>query len=106
MIDMSESKEILKKIKDFNKKSFKDMSPEEVSEFNTEILSNPLVNSIVRINLMTVPNYSPYCGSVECRVVPRTNYKGGQFHCPCCSWVSKFPDDFMALYHGHWCPDQ
>ncbi|QCW23096.1 hypothetical protein HWC35_gp026 [Vibrio phage USC-1] len=103
MIDMTESKEILKKIKEASQKTYKDMSPLEVSEFNTKILQHPLVTGTVRSNLMTIPNYSPYCGGFsECDQMPRTDYKRGQFQCPVCGWRSSFPEEFMSMYRYHW----
>ena len=108
MIDMTESKEILKEIKETSVKEpekpklFRDMTPLEVSEFNTKILSHPLVFSPVRQNLMIRPNYTPYCGNFKYCTLPRTFYDQGQFRCPRCGWVSNFPQDFMELYHSHW----
>lgn len=106
MIDMTESKEILKKIKEASQKAYKDMTPLEVSEFNTNISQHPLINSIVRNNLMTRPNYSPYCGGLgECDSMPRTDYVDGQFECPVCHWRSSFPEAFMKIYRAHWSLD-
>ena len=57
--------------------------------------------SVVRRNLMTVPGYSPYCGAM-CRVMPRTRFNGMQFVCPCCGWVSLFPQEFIDEYKKKW----
>lgn len=58
----------------------------------------------VRENLMTVPNYSPYCGNDKCKFTlwsssnPRTKFNGSQFVCPSCGWTSQFPEDFINRY--------
>ena len=71
---------------------------------------------IVRDNLMHKEGYTGYCGSVPARdengkVIrsticswPRTKFdwKTKQFHCPQCSWVSKFNDDFIERYIAKW----
>jgi len=69
--------------------------------------------TIVRENLMTEPNYTPYCGggggnrpsavSYGCSN-PRTRWdeKLQQFKCPSCSWVSEFPSDFIIRYKKKW----
>jgi hypothetical protein len=54
--------------------------------------------SIVRKNLMSRPNYSPYCGDDKCsRGMPRTKFNGKQFECNC-GWVSGFDDEFITKY--------
>lgn len=58
-------------------------------------------NSFVRNNLMTRPGYSPYCGNM-CGAMPRTEFNGTQFECPCCGWVSEFPKDFINKYKKKW----
>ena len=58
--------------------------------------------SIVRDNLMTREGYSPYCGDISCRVMPRTFFNGKQFVCPHCGWVSQFPSDFIEEYKRKW----
>lgn len=65
-------------------------------------------NSIVRENLMTEANYSPYCGNEKSRFAiggchnPRTKFNGKQFSCPQCGWVSEFPDNFIQRYKAKW----
>lgn len=59
-------------------------------------------NPIVRHNLMNEKNYTPYCGSVGCRVCPRTHFDGEQFFCKQCGWRSSFPADFIAEYKAKW----
>lgn len=57
--------------------------------------------SIVRQNLMKDINYRPYCGSTNLNCYsPRTHYResDGQFICPNCKWISKFPQDFIKKY--------
>ncbi|BCQ23139.1 hypothetical protein NK8_12640 [Caballeronia sp. NK8] len=58
--------------------------------------------SIVRNNLMTQRGYTPYCGSVDCGIMPRTRWNGSQFCCSHCGWTSRFPDDFIAEYKAKW----
>jgi hypothetical protein len=61
-------------------------------------------NSIVRENLITEVNYTPYCGSDSCTYrMPRAkwNSKLNQFSCSC-GWVSEFPDDFIKRYKEKW----
>ena len=54
--------------------------------------------SIVRDNLLTRPNYAPYCGNINCtRGIPRTRFNGNQFECGC-GWVSAFDDEFITEY--------
>jgi predicted RNA-binding Zn-ribbon protein involved in translation (DUF1610 family) len=61
------------------------------------------VISIVRDNLMTIPFYSPLCGSIDpaCSM-PRSKFNGSQFVCPKCGWKSAFPDDFIKEYKEKW----
>lgn len=58
--------------------------------------------SIVRENLMEIDGYSPYCGNMKCRIMPRTKFNGSQFHCKCCGWESKFDDAFINQYKDKW----
>ena len=60
--------------------------------------------SIVRENLMTEKNYSPYCGSNTCKSMPRAKFNGEQFVCPSCGWISEFPIEFIAEYKNKWEP--
>lgn len=63
--------------------------------------------SIVRRNLMTVEDYTPYCGKDKCwGRQPRTFFNGSQFECPCCGWKSRFPDNFISEYKHKWGLDQ
>lgn len=64
--------------------------------------------TIVRENLMTEKNYTPYCGNDKssfqfggCRN-PRTLFNGVQFQCPSCGWRSQFPDEFIDRYKKKW----
>lgn len=59
-------------------------------------------NPIVRKNLMTRAGYSPYCGNMDCRTMPRTEFNGEQFRCSYCGWVSEFPSDFIKKYKAKW----
>ena len=55
-------------------------------------------HSIVRRNLLTDKNYTPYCGNDNCKYdLPRTSWNGNQFQCRC-GWVSRFPEDFIDKY--------
>lgn len=61
--------------------------------------------SIVRENLMTKEGYTPYCGNNDSSCYnPRTVYRpvDGQFICPHCKWISKFPKDFIDRYKQRW----
>ncbi len=61
-------------------------------------------NPIVRNNLMTQPNYTPYCGNVKCKHgLPRTQFvvDSGQFQCTC-GWLSSFPKEFISEYKKVW----
>jgi len=58
--------------------------------------------SIVRRNLMTEKNYTPYCGNGGGCHMPRTYFKDDQFNCPACGWVSQFPEDFIQEYKIKW----
>ena len=67
--------------------------------------------SIIRDNLMTQPNYTPYCGNdksildnpspIGCDN-PRTFFNGKQFQCPQCTWVSSFDEEFITKYKTKW----
>lgn len=56
--------------------------------------------TIVRQNLMDEVRYRPYCGEEKGCYNPRTEYRSvdGQFICPNCKWISKFPEDFIKRY--------
>lgn len=58
--------------------------------------------SVVRDNLMTIPNYTPYCGSLHCTTLPRTVWTGEQFKCPHCGWVSRYDEKFINEYKIKW----
>ena len=58
--------------------------------------------SIVRNNLMTQKNYTPYCGNIKGCSMPRTKFNGKQFDCPCCKWQSMFEEKFITEYKTHW----
>ena len=58
--------------------------------------------SIVRRNLMERKGYSPYCGSDDCRMAPRTSFRHDQFVCPHCGWISSFPKEFINEYKVKW----
>jgi len=45
--------------------------------------------------LMTCEGYSPYCGNLNCRQMPRTLFDGEQFVCWCCGWRSSYPSEFI-----------
>lgn len=54
--------------------------------------------SIVRNNLLTQLNYTPYCGNVSCVFgLPRTTFNGRQFVCAC-GWKSEFEPEFIEQY--------
>lgn len=56
--------------------------------------------SIVRNNLLNQYNYTPYCGSVDCKHgMPRTRFNGEQFACTC-GWQSKFESEFIEQYQS------
>ena len=67
-------------------------------------------STIVRENLMTIKDYTPYCGNNLSRYEkggcnnPRTIYIKGleQFQCPHCQWLSTFPKDFIIRYKEKW----
>jgi len=54
--------------------------------------------SLVRENLLSRLNYTPYCGGERCRVMPRAYFNGSQFQCSSCGWVSKFEPEFIEAY--------
>lgn len=58
--------------------------------------------TIVRKNLMTQKGYTPYCGNMNCTVMPRTFFNSKQFKCTRCTWVSQFPEDFITSYKEKW----
>jgi hypothetical protein len=49
--------------------------------------------SIVQNNLLSDPNYTPYCA--VCTTTIRTDFDGEQFVCSKCGWRSALPEDFM-----------
>lgn len=61
--------------------------------------------SIVRENLMTEKQYTPYCGAGQycTKKMPRTRWDGdlSQFVCQC-GWRSQFPGDFIKRYKKQW----
>jgi hypothetical protein len=59
--------------------------------------------SVIKNNLMTVPNYTPYCGNeTGLCPLPRTHFDGEQFFCKHCGWRSGFDADFIAEYKAKW----
>lgn len=54
--------------------------------------------SLVRENLLSRLNYTPYCGGEHCRVMPRTSFNSSQFQCSSCGWVSRFEPEFIEAY--------
>lgn len=54
--------------------------------------------SIVRENLLTRLEYTPYCGNEKCKDMPRTSFNGKQFKCGSCHWESKFEQEFIEQY--------
>jgi hypothetical protein len=64
--------------------------------------------SIVRNKLMTVKDYTPYCGNnISRRLIngcsnPRTKFNGQQFCCPECKFITSFPIDFIEKYKEYW----
>jgi len=56
------------------------------------------MTSLIRDNLMSRPNYTPYCGNNACRLnMPRTHFKDNQFQCNC-GWKSEFDQIFINQY--------
>jgi len=54
--------------------------------------------SIVRQNLLTQKDYTPYCGNNHCSVLmPRSRFNGHQFECVC-GWKSSFEPEFIEQY--------
>lgn len=83
------------------KKILKKVKAGETISSNEEgaVYRHPLVGTTVRCNILTRPNYTPYCGNYgECSELPRTSYDGEQFVCSNCGWRSKFHPDFLKLY--------
>lgn len=62
------------------------------------------MESTIRKNILEIPEYTPYCGSLRCKPGisitrwPRTFFNGTQFECAKCGWVSKFPKSFIEKY--------
>ena len=55
-------------------------------------------DSVVRQNLMSYKNYTPYCGSNGCDSNwPRTMFKDDQFECSC-GWRSNYEPFFIEEY--------
>lgn len=52
----------------------------------------------VRKNLLTRLEYTPYCGNIKCKDVPRTSFNGKQFKCSSCGWESTFEQEFIDKY--------
>ena len=74
---------------------------ENYCSLNDEIMTE---KTIVRDNLMTQKDYSPYCGNDICKYcMPRTRWHSEkeQFICNC-GWVSEFPLDFIERYKKKW----
>ena len=64
-------------------------------------------NFIIRINLLTDPKYTPYCGNyipgaISSCSLPRTVFNGEQFVCPECGYTTEFPEDFISYYKQKW----
>lgn len=58
--------------------------------------------SVVRYNILTRPNYSPYCGASKCSYgILRTSFDGKQFSCKC-GWQSGFEPEFIEQYKAKW----
>lgn len=58
------------------------------------------MSDIVRENLLTVPNYTPYCGKgyYECGYrLPRLKFDGEQFKC-FCGYRTNFEAEFIQEY--------
>lgn len=54
--------------------------------------------SLVRENLLTQLNYTPYCGNASCVFsMPRTAFNGNQMECRC-GWQSQFEPEFIEQY--------
>lgn len=51
--------------------------------------------SIVRNNLLSDPNYAPYCMGNNCRVMDRLVFTGKQFQCRSCGYITEFDADFI-----------
>jgi hypothetical protein len=66
--------------------------------------------SIVRKNLMTIMDYTPYCGNNLSRYNPKGcnnprtiwSKEKEQFYCPRCFWTSTFDDEFIKGYKTKW----
>lgn len=58
--------------------------------------------SIVRLNLLTVPGYAPFCGNELCTRSCRTVFSpdAGQFCCQC-GWQSDFSEEFIKAYRSY-----
>ena len=53
------------------------------------------LGSDVRRNLLTRKGYTPYCGNMDCRTMPRTQFTGTQFKCHSCGWESSYEPEFI-----------
>ena len=58
--------------------------------------------SVIKENLMSRKGYTPYCGDLLCRLMPRTVIIDGQFYCPACAWESDFDEKFIEEYLAKW----
>lgn len=69
-----------------------------VNNLSKDTIDKLCTTSIVRRNLLTRKNYSPYCGKDRCEQGwPRTTFNGNQFQCKC-GWVSNIEESFMEVY--------
>lgn len=63
-----------------------------------EIAMMQIDRGVVEINMLTVPNYTPYCGRPVCKYIwPRTKFNGSQFECKC-GWESRLEPEFITEY--------
>ena len=77
----------------------------EIIKAEDEIMINLIHSSankpsIVRENIITRKNYTPYCGNFNSCKLPRTLFvkARGQFICPECSWESSFESETIEKY--------
>ena len=58
-----------------------------------------MTQSIVRMNLLTIAGYTPYCaGDYSVCRLPRLVFDGEQFKCPRCSYRTNFDPVFIHEY--------
>lgn len=89
--------------KDITYPDITDMLKLNGKDFEQAVRSHPLFDGTIRQNLMLIPNYTPYCGFGEKCDMPRTRpTKDFQFECPCCDFVTKYPEDFITAYRIRW----